>query len=93
MTVNLPNWSSKKEVQIYEAAFGDHNCGDSNYELIVIETGGFFKLHSCGNNLVKFEDFEWWNGDGDFSTGEQQWFLPLLDYISMNLNILQTCSQ
>jgi hypothetical protein len=79
LTVNLPNWSSKRDIQTYEAEFGDHKCEDCNEEFVVIETGAFYKVNSCGNNLVKFEDCSWWDGEGDFSTREQQRVSILVD--------------
>ena len=79
LTVNLPNWSRRAEVKLYEAEFSDHKCEDCIDELIVIETGGLYKVYSCGNNLVKFEGFEWWNGEGDFASREQQMVTLLMD--------------
>ena len=40
LTVLLPNWSSKSEIEKYETAFGEHSCKDCNTETIIFETGG-----------------------------------------------------
>ena len=79
LTVLLPNWSSKSEIEKYETAFGEHSCKDCNTETIIFETGGMYRVRSCGNNLAKFEDCAWWTGEGDFSAREQQTATLMID--------------
>ena len=79
LTVLLPNQAFKKAIKNYEADFGDHFCQDCNSEWICFETGNFYCVRSCGNNLVKFENESWWNGEGNFKSRDQQMFRILVD--------------
>ena len=69
----------REKIVEYEMEFGEHNCSDCNQESIWNETGGFYIVRSCGNNLVEFENFKWWVGEGDFGTREQQTYGIMID--------------
>ena len=79
LTFLLPNQAFKHEIEKYEAEFGDHFCSDCNWESIWCETSGFYRVKSCGNRLIKFEGFRWWDGEGDFSSRDQQMFSIMID--------------
>ena len=38
-----------------------------------------YRVKSCGNNLIKFEGFRWWEGEGDFRLREQQMYTIMID--------------
>ena len=80
LTVLLPNHAIKSDIEKYELEFGDHECNDCNSETIWNETGSFYIVRSCGNNLVKFEDQSWWTGEGNFKFREQQTFSIWIDF-------------
>ena len=79
MTVSLPNQARRDDVVNYEIGFGDHECEDCNQESIVCEQGCIYRVRSCGNNLVKFEGFEWWIGEGDFKSRKNMMCINLVD--------------
>ena len=79
LTVMLPNWAMKLDIIKYESEFGDHDCSDCNLESIWNETGSFYIVRSCGNNLVEFENISWWTGEGDFKSREQQMYRIMID--------------
>ena len=80
LTVLLPNQAMKQNIERYELEFGEHECDDCNSEMIWNETGSFYRVKSCGNKLVKFEDQCWWKGEGDFKLRAQQMFAIWIDF-------------
>ena len=73
MTVCLPNIAFKSNIEKYETDFGDHTCEDCNQESIIFENGSMYRVKSCGNNLVKFENMEWWLEKGTSRTEINKW--------------------
>ena len=79
LTVLLPNQAFKTEIENYEKDFGEHTCEDCNEEWIWNETNSFYRVKSCGNNLVQFEGMTWWLGEGDFVHRDQQMYTVMID--------------
>ena len=77
MTVSPPNQATRYDVMKYEIEFCDHECEDCNQESIVCDHGCMYRERSYGNNLVKFECFEWRIGKGDFKSRRSQMCINL----------------